>query len=693
MNCQDLNDIDGLKFMPVTEAKRPIVKGWQASNDKHDLSNCMGVGLVCGALSGNIEVIDVDSKYDLTGKLFDEYKRKIHTSDKTLLEKLLVQKTKGNGYHLVYRCKTISGNLKLANRHTTDEEKNKTYQETYASSLLDPKNKSDETAKAKAEKARINDKVRVLLETRGEGGYIMCFPSIGYSLLNRDFYGISEITPEQREILHNAAREFNEVVTEYELPKPIERELPKIKGKSSFEDYNDRGDVVSLLESHGWKAVGKKGSKVILLRPGQTSSQSSGNYDYAKKWFSVFSTSTDFDPQHAYLPYAVFAYLECDKDFSAASKKLYEMGFGDRYEKQKVSASTRIIESRIEVNDNDFSFLAKPEDYNGYLEQVIDGTLPMGLTTGSPELDKHFLFKLGNFVNTNGIDNVGKSVWVWWLMLLAAMYHGWKGIIFSSENTLGNFMRKMIQFYWGKQLVGQFAMSNSEYVIAKKFIESHFILIKAQEDLYNYKDIINMVKKAKTKYPDLNYGMVDPYNSLKINLSGFSKLSTHEYHYEALSEMKSFGQNNNFGWYINHHAYTGAARQKDGEKKYPVAPNKADTEGGQKVANKADDFLTIHRITQHPTDWMVTEIHVRKIKDTETGGKPTILDNPVKFEMYKGGTAFRERLDGFGSGVDPIMDWHKKMQLTQSEIELPKEILSKDEIWYDKYKDEKGDLF
>lgn len=695
MNCQDLNDIEDLKFMPVTDAKRPIVKGWQASTDKHDLSNCIGVGLVCGKLSGNIEVIDVDAKYDLTGKLFDDYKRKIHAADKTLLEKLLVQKTRGNGYHLIYRCKEIAGNLKLANRHTTEEEKNKTYQETYAAALLDPKNKSDDTARMKAEKARTNDKVRVLLETRGEGGYIMCYPSEGYSILNRDFYGITEITTEQREILHSTAREFNEVTTEYILPKQSVGEIPKIKGISPFEDYNERGDVVELLQSNGWKVVGHKGHKVIFLRPGQTSSQSSGNYDSAKKWFSVFSTSTEFDPQHAYQPYAVFAYLECNKDFSEASKKLYELGYGERFEKAKPKAttSTRVIESRIEVEDDDFSFLAKPEDYNEYLEQVIDGTLPMGLPTGSPELDKHFLFKKGNFVMTNGIDNVGKSVWVWWLMLIAALYHGWKGIIFSSENTLGSFMRKMIQFYWGKQLSGQFAMSNSEYVIAKKFIESHFILIKAQEDLYNYKDIINMVKKSKTRYPDLNYGMIDPYNSLKINLSGFSKLSTHEYHYEALSELKSYGQTNDFGWYINHHAYTGAARQKDGEKKYPLAPNKADTEGGQKVANKADDFLTIHRITQHPTDWMVTEIHVRKIKDTETGGRPTVLDNPVKFEMYKGGTAFRERLDGFGSGVDPIANWHIKNQPVQQKIDLPEIDLDKDELWYNKFKDKDGNIF
>jgi len=386
------------------------------------------------------------------------------------------------------------------------------------------------------------------------------------------------------------------------------------------------------------------------------------------------------------LPYAVYAVLECNKDYSLAYKKLFELGFGDKpEEKTKETQSTRVIKSRINTEDEDFSFLAKPEDYDEYLKQVRDGTLKQGLTTGSPYLDEYFLFKEGNLVMTNGHDNTGKSVFTWWLLLLASLYHGWKGIIFSSENTLGAFMRKMIQFYWGKTLHGKYAMTDTEYLIAKKFIESHFSLIKAQEDLYNYKDIINMVKKAR-KSSKYDYGMIDPYNSLKIDLSGFSKLSTHEYHYEALSEIKSYGQQNNFGWFVNHHAVTAALRAKDGEKKYPVAPQKADTEGGGKVSNKADDFITIHRITQHPTDWMVTEVHVRKIKDTETGGKVTAIDNPVKFEMYKGGCAFIEyREDGLQC-FDPIQQWHMKngsiqQDLYESEIRINNNFNSKSKLF------------
>ena len=391
MNCQQLNDIPGLQFIPVNGMKQPIVKDWQNSTKKHDLSNVVGVGLVCGSPSGNVECLDIDTKYSLDPKLFEKYKKLVHSVNETLLNKLVVQKTRSGGYHLIYRCSQISGNLKLANRPTTEEEKAETYKKTYDAEIL--KSTDDDKAKKIAEKSAANDKVRVLFETRGIGGQFVCHPSEGYEFIFGDIQSISEITPEERETLHGIARQFNQVVEEIIIPKSYQK--VKTKGLSSFEDYNERGDVVGLLQNNGWTVVGQKGQKTIFLRPGQTTSQTSGNYDHSKKWFSVFTTSTEFEPEHAYLPYAVYAVLECNKDFSLASKKLYESGYGEREEsvtKEKEKApSTRQIPSRINTNDDDFSFLAKPEDYEPYLQQVRDDTLPMGLTTGSPALDEHFL--------------------------------------------------------------------------------------------------------------------------------------------------------------------------------------------------------------------------------------------------------------------------------------------------------------
>lgn len=665
-----LNDIEGLQFIPLNSDKEPIVKGWRTHSGKHDLSRGVAVGLLCGKLSNNLEAIDVDVKYDLTGDLYESYKKIVHAMDKNILLKMVVAKTRSKGFHWIYRCSEIAGNAKLANRPSTEEERKQTWKERYESELA--AGSDDEKARKEADVESDRDKVRVLIETRGEGGYIVSAPSEGYEIIHGDLMSITEITPAERETLWNAARQLNEVFEEYRPPKYKQE---KSAGLSPFDDYNDRGDVVKLLTDNGWKFVHQRGAKYHFLRAGNTKTKTSGNYDENRNWFTVFSTSTEFKTQTAYLPYAVFAILECGGNFEEAVRKLYDLGYGDRRKEKEKAPSTRVIQSRIDPNADDYSFLATPKDYDNYLRQVRDGTLPQGLTTGSPQLDKHFMFKEGAFVNMNGIDNTGKSVWVWWLKLIAAMYHGWGGIIFSSENTIGGFMRKMIQFYWGKPLYSTNGLvqviNDQEYAQAKEFIEKHFLIIKAQEELFNYKDVLNMIKLARKKYSgsrNLRYALIDPYNSLKIDLSGFSKLSTHEFHYEALSEMKAYGQQTNFGFWINHHAVTQAARTKDAEKKYPAPPHKADTEGGQKVANKADDFLTAHRITQHPSEWMITDIHIRKIKDTETGGKPTPIDKPVRFEMYRHGCGFIEKIDLAESTdrpVDPILEWRKKQEKTQ----------------------------
>jgi len=674
MKYEELNNFEGLQFIPVNEYKIPLVKDWQFKICKHDLSRCWGVGLVCGEPSGNLECLDIDLKYDLSGTLYERYKRLIHELDPQLLNKLVVQKTKSGGYHFIYRCSTIAGNIKLANRGTTPEEKENAYQKAYLAELS--KNPDDERAKKIAEKAKENDKVRVLFETRGVGGQFVCSPTPGYEFIHGDLYSITEISPEERDVLHGIARQFNEVLEEEII---VKSKLPKTKGKSPFDDYNENGDVIDLLQSHGWQVVKQKGAKTIFLRPGQTTSLSSGNFDRKKNWFSVFTTSTEFEPQKAYLPYAVFAILECNKDYSEAYKKLLELGYGEKPEEKKPAESTRVIKSRVGSDDEDFSFFATPADYDDYLQSVIDGTLVQGLSTGMPSLDIYFRFKEGNFVMTNGHDNAGKSVIVWWFALITALYYNWNWVVLSSENTLGNFMRKMIQFYWGKQLHGKYAMSKSEYETAKLFIEDHFLLIKSEEEMYNYKDVINIFKKAlkKKKY---HCGLIDPYNGLKIDLSGFSKLSTHEYHYEALSDLKLFGKKFGMGIWINHHAVTAALRMKDGEKKYPVAPQKADTEGGGKVSNKADDFLTIHRLAQHPSEWMITEIHVRKIKDTETGGRQTPFDEPIKLEMYKSGCAFKEKREDGERAVDPINEWHIKNGLSQGELYTNGTIIKPDPV-------------
>ena len=74
-----------------------------------------------------------------------------------------------------------------------------------------------------------------------------------------------------------------------------------------------------------------------------------------------------------------------------------------------------------------------------------------------------------------------------------------------------------------------------------------------------------------------------------------------------------------------------------------MPPMASDVEGGGKFVNRSDEFFVIHRYTQHPQHWIYTDIHVRKIKELESGGRPTPLEDPVRLESTKGNCGFAVR--------------------------------------------------
>lgn len=259
------------------------------------------LAIVCGKSSGNLEVIDVDTKYDNTGNLWRDYIQAIQDNDQELYDRLFIVQTVSGGYHIYFRCKSIEGNTKLARRLATEEELHE-----------DP-----------------DDKVKVLIETRGQGGYVIAPPSSGYKTIKGE--RIPLITSDERDMLMELARSFNLMIDAPVRNHTSQGYNPKEYGLSPFEDYNKRGDVVGLLEQHGWKVIKETDEKVVFRRPGKDIG-TSGDYLKSKQWFSVFTTSSLFDPNKAYLPYAVFAVLECNKDFKEAARKLLDQGYGERRE-------------------------------------------------------------------------------------------------------------------------------------------------------------------------------------------------------------------------------------------------------------------------------------------------------------------------------------------------------------------------
>ena len=324
----------GLSVIPTRADKLPAVDTWKpyqtvalTTEDAERVftgSKVQGIAVICGAVSGNLEVIDVDCKYDLTRTLWTEFKALIEEHLPEIANELLIAETVNKGYHVYFKSPAPQGNQKLAQRHTTPEERHKTYQV--------------ELAKGEAEEAwkrSENDKVKVLLETRGEGGYVIAEPTPGYRFIQGSYDRIPLITDAQRETLFNLAKSFHEI---HEEPKAQTDQTAKHRtaspigaGLSPFEDYNERADVVGLLQSYGWKVTGQSGERVYLKRPGSSDSKTSGNYHSGLRVFYPFSTSTEFSSEKGYNAVGVYAVLECNGDYSEASKRLHAEGYGDRY--------------------------------------------------------------------------------------------------------------------------------------------------------------------------------------------------------------------------------------------------------------------------------------------------------------------------------------------------------------------------
>lgn len=287
------------------------------------------------------------------------------------------------------------------------------------------------------------------------------------------------------------------------------------------------------------------------------------------------------------------------------------------------------------INDGDMSFMSNnAEDYK-YITDFVHGKIDRGLTTGCPSLDPYFLFKR-EFVVIVGHTNVGKTTMALYLLVASAINHGWRWIIYSSENKTASVKMRLMEYALNKSID---QMTELERRHAFDFVSKHFTIIN-NYSTYGYADIIVFVEKLlrQSKYDGV---FVDPYNSLRIEL-GKSQLSTHEYHYQAASEFLTMSVKHDVAVWLNTHSVTGAQRAKGGDG-MSVAPTGADAEGGSKFANRADSLIVWHRKVNHPDKDIreTTEFHVKKQRNQDTGGQPTPLDQPILLKINPGRTQFK----------------------------------------------------
>jgi putative DNA primase/helicase len=303
----------GFATLPVKTNKRPNLKEWACYQKTKPNESVIsgwfngsnpettGLAIITGKVSDNLEVLDIDCKYDLTNELMQDFCSLVKEHLPELFAKLAIAKTVNKGFHILFRApaESIQGNKKLAARPATSDEANG------------------------------GDKVKVLIETRGEGGYIVACPTQGYQWTQGAFTDIPLITAKERETLFAIARSFDQMPVKT-APEEKASNRSSFSELLPFDDYNQRADVPALLEKHGWRFVYQRGENYHYKRPGKTESITSASFHTGLKILYVFSTSTEFEAGRGYNPVQVFTQLEHNRDYSAASRALYAAGYGSR---------------------------------------------------------------------------------------------------------------------------------------------------------------------------------------------------------------------------------------------------------------------------------------------------------------------------------------------------------------------------
>ena len=316
----------GLCVVPPAHdgSKRPDVTSW--SEYQHRLSTHSeierwyqrgrdGIGIICGQVSGGLEMLEFEGRAVEAG-LVERFEALCHDLGLgELVDRISLgysERTPSGGIHLLYRCPTPHHNTKLARRPATDLELE-----------VDP-----------------DDKIKVLLETRGEGGYVVVAPSSGrvhstgaaWEQIYGTFDSIVTITDDERDALWNVARSLDQLPDA--LPAPAERPpATERDGDGPADDYNRRTTWQQLLERHNWTRVLVKGHVTYWRRPGKEGGGVSATTNHGgHDMLIVFSTSTPFETERGYTRFAAYAVLEHNGDQRAAGRDLYAQGYGKRRE-------------------------------------------------------------------------------------------------------------------------------------------------------------------------------------------------------------------------------------------------------------------------------------------------------------------------------------------------------------------------
>lgn len=350
----------GINVVPVREdgSKTPALGSWTKYQKQRTTGDqiwswfgsdqATGVGCIYGAVSGNVEMLEFEGRAVAEGVLDEITELMENCGFASVWEAITTGwagQSPSGGMHFRFRVEgaPVKGNTKLASREAREDEL---------------------TADERELKRKKPNKLilRGLIETRGEGGFGVCEPSHGkvhpsgkpYVRISGGPETIPVIDAETYAAIHDICRAADQTPKQ-EAPqwrgRPM-KELPDGQLRPG-DDYNERGDILDLLKAHGWTFIYQRGVTQYWCRPGkQRGISASFNYRDSGKLY-VFTSSTEFDSERAYSPFAAYTALEHGGNFSNAARTLGSQGYGSALAVTPVPDPSRYNHWITETTDAD----------------------------------------------------------------------------------------------------------------------------------------------------------------------------------------------------------------------------------------------------------------------------------------------------------------------------------------------------
>lgn len=286
-------------------------------------SNWRGLSVICGRSSGGFECIDIDSKHDETGRIWEDYSRLLEDVAPDLFGRLVIATTPSGGRHIYYKWHGEKGG--------TEER------------VL---------AKVKGKDQKGDDAIHALIETRRQDDLATAPPTQGREIIRGSIGGIPTISKEERDTLFQIARSltrYEPVIERQPPPAPYER----LRGDAPWDVYNERHTIEEILVAADWTVVKRSGSRTFVKHPTATTEQS-GNILATQDGEILYlhTTSTGLPTSKGIGgAFAVYAWLHHLGDYKAAVRLL-----PDHY--RNAPRKIRVRHTAIQAHDG--TVLASP---------------------------------------------------------------------------------------------------------------------------------------------------------------------------------------------------------------------------------------------------------------------------------------------------------------------------------------------